>query len=52
LTSLDNTHARTGETKNTDKIIGKRKERDHSEDTGTDGWEVVNWMHLAQDKDQ
>jgi hypothetical protein len=40
------------------------KVRDHSEDLGIDGniilelmlekhgWEVVDWMHLAQDRDQ
>jgi hypothetical protein len=35
------------------------KERDHSEDLrwadnirGEKGWEGVNWIHLAQDRDQ
>jgi hypothetical protein len=43
--------------------LGNQKERDHSEDLGRDvkiilewireiGWEGVDWMYLAQDRDQ
>jgi hypothetical protein len=44
--------------------VGNLKGRYHSDDLGVDGtiiletdvrkteWEVVDWMHLAQDKDQ
>jgi hypothetical protein len=28
------------------------KERDHLEDTGIDGWEGVDFIHLNQDRDK
>jgi hypothetical protein len=44
-------------------VVGNLKERDRLEDVGIDGeiilkwilgkvWEVVDWIHLAQDRDQ
>jgi hypothetical protein len=40
-------------------LLENLKERDHMEDTDIDGmdlweigWEGVDWMHLAQDRDQ
>jgi hypothetical protein len=43
-------------------LLGKPEGRDHSEDRSIGGkismdlreigWEVVDWMHLAQDRDQ
>jgi hypothetical protein len=44
-------------------LVGKPEGRDHSEDLGADGknirmnlpeigWDVVDWMHLTQDRGQ
>jgi hypothetical protein len=41
-----------GETRNAYIIlVGKPEGKYHSEERGIEGWDVVDWIHLAQDRE-